>query len=365
MLLLFGVAATSFIAQILNTRGLQVCAAAKAAAMGFTQVLYRYSLGALFFDEVITMLQLLGVLLILLGVTLVTVPRGDNTAAIEAPVASSAHKISKRACYRCLADNDNEESNDLSDVHVVVEVGHLGKGKASSKLLAAGNCREELYLLDKQHQHDKPGRGRACLPEPETYNQQLGDVLTAQSIDTSDLQPPLDPAEITPTSTTVPALTPSKPPQFSSCVHVPHATMTGRDETADIGVTEQSQEMQLQQTLFRHPIAHSPADERHLQAGQATGRDPDLEPASDVVLPILPSGNFFASPFSLASCTEVGFWASTMADMATITEAAPACPELCPAGATAAASTAVTLHRSTSLRSRSTSKTLSRRVSDV
>lgn len=33
-----GVAGTSFIAQLLSTRGLQRCQAAKAAAMGFTQV---------------------------------------------------------------------------------------------------------------------------------------------------------------------------------------------------------------------------------------------------------------------------------------------------------------------------------------
>lgn len=36
--LMLGVAATSFVAQLLSTRGLQRCQAAKAAAMGFTQV---------------------------------------------------------------------------------------------------------------------------------------------------------------------------------------------------------------------------------------------------------------------------------------------------------------------------------------
>lgn len=36
--LLLGVAATSSLAQLLSTRGLQRCQAAKAAAMGFTQV---------------------------------------------------------------------------------------------------------------------------------------------------------------------------------------------------------------------------------------------------------------------------------------------------------------------------------------
>lgn len=35
---MLGVAATSFVAQLLSTRGLQRCQAAKAAAMGFTQV---------------------------------------------------------------------------------------------------------------------------------------------------------------------------------------------------------------------------------------------------------------------------------------------------------------------------------------
>jgi drug/metabolite transporter (DMT)-like permease len=36
--LMLGVAGTSFVAQLLSTRGLQRCQAAKAAAMGFTQV---------------------------------------------------------------------------------------------------------------------------------------------------------------------------------------------------------------------------------------------------------------------------------------------------------------------------------------
>jgi hypothetical protein len=36
--LMLGVAATSFVAQLLSTRGLQLVVAAKAAAMGFTQV---------------------------------------------------------------------------------------------------------------------------------------------------------------------------------------------------------------------------------------------------------------------------------------------------------------------------------------
>lgn len=39
--LMLGVACTSFVAQLLSTRGLQMVVAAKAAAMGFTQVFYR------------------------------------------------------------------------------------------------------------------------------------------------------------------------------------------------------------------------------------------------------------------------------------------------------------------------------------
>lgn len=39
--LMMGVASTSFVAQLLSTRGLQMVVAAKAAAMGFTQVFYR------------------------------------------------------------------------------------------------------------------------------------------------------------------------------------------------------------------------------------------------------------------------------------------------------------------------------------
>lgn len=42
---MMGVACTSFVAQLLSTRGLQMVVAAKAAATGFTQVFYRCVFG--------------------------------------------------------------------------------------------------------------------------------------------------------------------------------------------------------------------------------------------------------------------------------------------------------------------------------
>eukprot|EP00879_Flechtneria_rotunda_P023015 GHRR01024327.1.p1 GENE.GHRR01024327.1~~GHRR01024327.1.p1 ORF type:complete len:466 (+),score=166.62 GHRR01024327.1:109-1506(+) len=86
--LMAGVAVTSFAAQLLGTRGLQIVVAAKACAMGFTQVLYSYVMGGIFFHEKLSLTGLSGVSLILLGVIMVTMkPSTAATTAVKAAAA--------------------------------------------------------------------------------------------------------------------------------------------------------------------------------------------------------------------------------------------------------------------------------------
>lgn len=109
--LMLGVAGTSFVAQLLSTRGLQRCRAAKAAAMGFTQVVYSHIMGAVFFDDKLTLGGLLGTLLILAGVLLVTLrlPAGSSSgskAGGAAVCADTAAVGSKLADSVTISDND-------------------------------------------------------------------------------------------------------------------------------------------------------------------------------------------------------------------------------------------------------------------
>lgn len=109
--LMLGVAGTSFVAQLLSTRGLQRCQAAKAAAMGFTQVVYSNIMGAVFFDDKLRLGGLLGTLLILAGVLLVTLrlPAGSSSASKAggaAVCADTAAAGSKLADSGTISDND-------------------------------------------------------------------------------------------------------------------------------------------------------------------------------------------------------------------------------------------------------------------
>eukprot|EP00775_Hariotina_reticulata_P005916 gene5916-biopygen7724 len=105
--LMLGVALTSFAAQLLSSRSLQLVAAARAAAMGFTQllvaalkvqqpagVLYGYINGAVFFDEHLSAVGMAGVVLILTGVLLVTIKpaaqQGSTANKAAACTASAA-----------------------------------------------------------------------------------------------------------------------------------------------------------------------------------------------------------------------------------------------------------------------------------
>jgi uncharacterized membrane protein len=72
-LLLLGIAASSFCAQLLMTRSFQLIPAAKAAAVSFMGVLYSHILGWFVFHEHLTTSALLGGVLIFIGVLLVTV----------------------------------------------------------------------------------------------------------------------------------------------------------------------------------------------------------------------------------------------------------------------------------------------------
>ena len=358
LLLLFGVAATSFVAQILVTRGLQMCAAAKAAAMGFTQVLYSYSLGAIFFGEVVTVLQLLGVLLILLGVALVTVPRGEALPS-EAAAAATAGRISEGTSYSCIAHRDDMDiADDLNLVHVAVQLGKAGRGKGemSTKLAAVPAIHtEEQALLGEEHPLEKLDRRASLAP---ALASQLGSL----------------PGDF-PHQPALPAVTPSTADVLSATTaegqlsvgldagNIPVAATQGEPASklnhvlkvqwAEVGTT----------TCQNHMLSKADIDKQHQLGGQQAPGGPDMAVAYPTSAGI-PSGSFLASPFSHAPCHE-SYWAATIAEMAKISGTAAACgPELCPAAATAEAiSTAVSLHRSASLRSRSTSKTLSRMVS--
>jgi hypothetical protein len=79
--LMVAVAFTAFTAQLFSTRGLQRCQAAKAAAMGFTQVVYSTFFGIACFHDKPTSASILGTMLILAGVLLVTMRSSSAPAA--------------------------------------------------------------------------------------------------------------------------------------------------------------------------------------------------------------------------------------------------------------------------------------------
>lgn len=70
-LLLVGVAVTSFVGQVLLTRGFQLETAARASAVNFTQVVYSYLFGITIFGDTISPLGICGSLLVALGAMLV------------------------------------------------------------------------------------------------------------------------------------------------------------------------------------------------------------------------------------------------------------------------------------------------------
>lgn len=133
--LMLGVAGSSFVAQLLSTRGLQRCQAAKAAAMGFTQVVYSHIMGAVFFDDKLTLGGLLGTLLILAGALLVTLrlPAGSSSgskaggAAVCADTAAAGSKLA--------------DSGTISD-------------KDAAALLAGDNVPSHLSAADKVGRED-------------------------------------------------------------------------------------------------------------------------------------------------------------------------------------------------------------------
>lgn len=86
-LLLLGIATTSFFAQLLMTRSFQILAAARAAAVSFTGVIYSHILGALIFHERLTPATAGGGVLIFLGVILVTLRSDDSSKSSNAPAA--------------------------------------------------------------------------------------------------------------------------------------------------------------------------------------------------------------------------------------------------------------------------------------
>lgn len=67
-LLLLGVTATTFLAQLFQTRGFQLLSASVGSSVGFTQVAYSYMWGTLLFHDQVTLMGCLGSLMITTGV---------------------------------------------------------------------------------------------------------------------------------------------------------------------------------------------------------------------------------------------------------------------------------------------------------
>lgn len=109
--LLVGVAATSFTAQILMTRGLQLTPAAKAAAMGFTQVVYGHTLGLLLLGERFTAMRCIGTTLILLGVLLVVLQDAPKTTSSAAAAEATTGEVIAPTSYKLtLTKSDSMKS---------------------------------------------------------------------------------------------------------------------------------------------------------------------------------------------------------------------------------------------------------------
>eukprot|EP00775_Hariotina_reticulata_P003069 gene3070-3349_t len=75
-LLLLAVAVSSFTAQLCLTRGFQLESASKASGLNFSQVVYSYIFGIIFFSEHLSLFGVLGTLLIAAGMALVTARSG-------------------------------------------------------------------------------------------------------------------------------------------------------------------------------------------------------------------------------------------------------------------------------------------------
>uniref|UniRef100_A0A1D2AFF9 EamA domain-containing protein n=1 Tax=Auxenochlorella protothecoides TaxID=3075 RepID=A0A1D2AFF9_AUXPR len=92
-LTLVGIALTSFLAQLLMGRGLQLMPAAKCANVNLMQVVYASLLGLAFFDEAISWLQVLGAVFLAVGIlevnrqkiSLLNVAASEGHAAIHDP----------------------------------------------------------------------------------------------------------------------------------------------------------------------------------------------------------------------------------------------------------------------------------------
>lgn len=78
------VAVTSFLAQLLMTRGFQLTSAAIASAILFSQVMYSYIFGMCIFGDPLTLHGVLGGLMVAVGIFLVARPQKQVTCPIEA-----------------------------------------------------------------------------------------------------------------------------------------------------------------------------------------------------------------------------------------------------------------------------------------
>ena len=83
LLLLFGISACTFFAQLLMTRALQVTPMAKVAAVGFASVVYGHVFGALLFNEDITLGGVLGAVVVFVGVLLVVFKRNAAPGVVD------------------------------------------------------------------------------------------------------------------------------------------------------------------------------------------------------------------------------------------------------------------------------------------
>lgn len=87
LLVLVGIGITVQIAQLLMTRALHREAAGRVTAVGYTQVVFAFAFGALFFGEALTLLSAAGALLVIVGAAIVSIRR---TGATPVPPVRSA-----------------------------------------------------------------------------------------------------------------------------------------------------------------------------------------------------------------------------------------------------------------------------------
>jgi hypothetical protein len=237
--LMLGVAATSFVAQLLSTRGLQRCQAAKAAAMGFTQVItkqrsstarnthvilrlfkqpklmssdfrnlshisagytscavcphtatpvyarcwlqvvYSHIMGAVFFGDKLTLAGLWGALLILSGVLLVTLRSAGSKGSTKKDAAAcsdqAAATVTGRAPASFSKGLESPSAALLPSGHVS---SHLAAVAAEAKLPDDEDSSEEAVALVSLVADSRQAPSKQLAGSPKAESEQLLDSNT-------------------------------------------------------------------------------------------------------------------------------------------------------------------------------------------